>query len=122
MTYTWTIQVNSRFKNCSDMSGGLGQISAIVPYSSHNTTMKTNFEYAKQKMSLEVLLSAAQYSSIIVAGSSCVSSQCFFRLLHVLEQVDILCGLSLMASDFSSVIPPGRSSPRLPLQRLTLIR
>lgn len=67
-------------------------------------------------------LSAAHYSSTVGVGSSSVRSQCFFRTLHVLEQVDVLCGPHLVASGFSSIVPPRRGSPRLPLQRLRLVR
>ncbi|KAA8591826.1 hypothetical protein FQN60_017200 [Etheostoma spectabile] len=42
--------------------------------------------------------------------------------LYVLEQVCILCGLGPRFSAFLSVVPPGRGSPRLALQRLRLFR
>lgn len=67
-------------------------------------------------------LSAAHYSFTVVVGSSCVRPQCLFRCLHVLEQVLVSRGLGVGAGDFSSVVPPGRGSPRLPLLRLRLFR
>lgn len=62
-------------------------------------------------------LSAAHYSSTAGVGSSS-----FSRALHVLKKVSVLCGVCLVPGDFSSIVPPGCGSPRLPLQHLRLFR
>lgn len=88
----------------------------------HKRSHRTQGKQVLNQHQQHCALSAAHYSPTVGVGPSSVGSQCFFRPLHVLEQVDVLCGIRLVPPSFSGVVPPRRGSPRFPLQRLGLVR